>query len=73
MVFFCAFLMNPVLSLSAGTRHCGQRRFTGHHTGVCAVVALHRSQLRLTSSAQEYEFFFEMKFGKKPKLTKKTM
>ncbi len=21
---------------------------------------------------QEYEFFFEMKFGKKPKLTKKT-
>jgi hypothetical protein len=28
--------------------------------------------LALTSRAQEYEFFFEMKFGKKPKLTKKT-
>ncbi len=25
------------------------------------------------SYTQEYEFFFEMKFGKKPKLTKKTM
>ncbi len=24
------------------------------------------------ANVQEYEFFFEMKFGKKPKLTKKT-